>query len=105
MSPISENTRQVVEPLDPRDRFAKPPFPQEKQSASGSSNELSPPADYGEESCQGHNRLLGRSALVAGGDSGIGRGVALCPMMRATSRVKFMALLAAKCLSKQRLDR
>ena len=77
MSPTSENIRQIVEPLDPRERFAKPPFPQEEQSASGSSNELTPPADYGEESYEGHGRLSGRSAVVTGGDSGIGRAVAL----------------------------
>jgi NAD(P)-dependent dehydrogenase (short-subunit alcohol dehydrogenase family) len=75
---MSTASAKIVEPLDPRERFAKPPFPQEKQSAAGSSNELTPPADYGEESYQGHSRLPGRCALVTGGDSGIGRAVALC---------------------------
>jgi NAD(P)-dependent dehydrogenase (short-subunit alcohol dehydrogenase family) len=70
--------KEAVEPVDPRERFAKPPFPQEKQSGSGSSEELDPPADYGELSYQGHGRLLGRTALITGGDSGIGRAVALC---------------------------
>src|SRR3978361_1278137 len=68
----------IVEPLDPRERFAKPPFPQGKQSGTGSSSELDPPADYGESSYQGHNRLTGRAALITGADSGIGRAVALC---------------------------
>ena len=63
---------------DPRERFAKPPFPQGKQTGSGSSNELDPPADYGESTYEGHDRLVGRTALITGADSGIGRAVALC---------------------------
>ncbi len=68
----------LVEPRDPRERFAKPPFPQGKQTGSGSASELDPPADYGESTYQGHDRLTGRAALITGADSGIGRAVALC---------------------------
>jgi NAD(P)-dependent dehydrogenase (short-subunit alcohol dehydrogenase family) len=67
-----------VGPLDPRDRFSKPPFPQGKQSGSGSANKLNPPADYGENSYDGHGRFKGRAAVITGADSGIGRAVALC---------------------------
>jgi NAD(P)-dependent dehydrogenase (short-subunit alcohol dehydrogenase family) len=67
-----------VEPRDPRERFAKPPFPQEKQTGSGSAAELNPAADYGESTYKGHDRLTGRAALITGADSGIGRAVALC---------------------------
>lgn len=55
-----------IEPTDPRERFAKPPFPQGKQKGAGSANELDPPADYGEATYQGHGRLLGRAALITG---------------------------------------
>jgi NAD(P)-dependent dehydrogenase (short-subunit alcohol dehydrogenase family) len=68
----------IVETHDPRERFAKPPFPQKKQTGSGSASELDPPADYGEASYTGHGRLEGRAALITGADSGIGRAVALC---------------------------
>ena len=68
-------TREI---FDPRDRFPSPPFPERKQGAPGSSNELDPQADYGESSYTGSGKLNGRAALITGGDSGIGRAVALC---------------------------
>lgn len=43
----------------------------------GSTTELMPRPDHGEESYRGAGRLTGRRALVSGGDSGIGRAVAL----------------------------
>ena len=33
--------------------------------------------DHGEESYRGHGRLVGKTALLTGGDSGIGRAVAI----------------------------
>jgi hypothetical protein len=51
----------IVEPRDPRDRFAKPPFSQKKQTGSGSTGKLDLPADYGEASYTRHGRLEGRA--------------------------------------------
>lgn len=62
---------------DPRSLHAKPPFPQEEISPPGLEAQLAPPADHGESTYVGHGRLAGRRALVTGGDSGIGRAVAL----------------------------
>jgi NAD(P)-dependent dehydrogenase (short-subunit alcohol dehydrogenase family) len=73
--PTSAST---IEPRDPRERFPKPPFPQKKQTGSGSASKLDPPADYGLSTYQGYGRLKGRVALITGADSGIGRAVALC---------------------------
>lgn len=68
-----------TEPQDPRSRFAKPPFENQKQvPAPGSEEDLNPKAGHGETSYQGHGRLQDRAALISGADSGIGRAVALC---------------------------
>lgn len=76
---MAENTsRKVKEPQDPRERFAKAPFPEQKQPPPGSAREMNPKADHGESSYQGCGRLDGRAALITGADSGIGRAVALC---------------------------
>ena len=43
----------------------------------GRESELRPLADHGEESYRGAGKLEGRAALITGGDSGIGRAVAI----------------------------
>lgn len=57
--------------------FPKPPFPKQSQSLPGSSRAMKPEPDYGEDSYKGANRLTDKKALITGGDSGIGRAVAL----------------------------
>lgn len=63
---------------DPRDLYARPPLPGEQQQPSpGLTSKMSPTPDHGEKSYVGKGLLAGRIALVTGGDSGIGRAVAI----------------------------
>jgi NAD(P)-dependent dehydrogenase (short-subunit alcohol dehydrogenase family) len=50
---------------------------QEQIRPPGTEAEMTPHADHGEESYRGRERLAGRVAVITGGDSGIGRAVAI----------------------------
>jgi hypothetical protein len=62
---------------DPRSAGPRPPFPEQQQPMPGKTAALQPVPDHGERSYQGHERLKGCVAIVTGGDSGIGRAVAI----------------------------
>ena len=60
-----------------RPDYPSPPFPEQKQELPGSFRAMDPRPDHGEDSWRGAARLEGMAALVTGGDSGIGRAVAI----------------------------
>lgn len=62
---------------DPRERHEKPPFDEPRQQPPGLETQMRNKPDHGEESYQGAERLKGKSALITGGDSGIGRAIAI----------------------------
>lgn len=52
-------------------------FPAQQQEPPGTTGRMHPVPDHGEDSYGGTGRLVGRRALITGGDSGIGRAVAI----------------------------
>ena len=56
---------------------SRPPFPAQHQEHPGHETAMQPEPDYGLASYRGTGRLTGRKAMVTGGDSGIGRAIAL----------------------------
>jgi NAD(P)-dependent dehydrogenase (short-subunit alcohol dehydrogenase family) len=57
--------------------FPKPPFPVQPQATPGTTGAMEPKPDHGEASYKGCGRLLDKKVLLTGGDSGIGRAVAI----------------------------
>jgi NAD(P)-dependent dehydrogenase (short-subunit alcohol dehydrogenase family) len=51
--------------------------PAQTQPYPGRDHQLEPLADHGQESYRGSGRLAGKAAVITGGDSGIGRAVAI----------------------------
>lgn len=58
-------------------KYPRPPFVDQPQSPPGLAEEMKPQPDHGELSYVGSGRLAGKRALITGGDSGIGRAVAI----------------------------
>ena len=81
MAQTAATTQPAEEPpaglQDPRKKYPKPPFEGQSQPWPGLASHMNPRPDHGEKSYRGSGRLLGRKALITGGDSGMGRAAAI----------------------------
>ncbi len=73
----TSKSQSSVELRDPRTKYPAPPFPGQSQTWPGLASKMDPLPDHGEKSYRGSGRLLGRKALITGGDSGMGRAAAI----------------------------
>ncbi|MGA2996875.1 SDR family oxidoreductase [Bradyrhizobium sp.] len=62
---------------DPTKKYPKPPYKRQSQPWPGLASKMEPRPDHGETSYKGSGRLMGRRALITGGDSGMGRAAAI----------------------------
>src|ERR1700683_5589674 len=62
---------------DPPNKYPRPPFKEQTQPWPGLAQKMDPRPDHGEKTYRGSGRLLGRKALITGGDSGMGRAAAI----------------------------
>jgi NAD(P)-dependent dehydrogenase (short-subunit alcohol dehydrogenase family) len=62
---------------NPVEKYPQPPYPEQQQEIPGTEKEMNPKADHGERSYKGSGKLTGKKAIITGGDSGIGRAVAI----------------------------
>jgi NAD(P)-dependent dehydrogenase (short-subunit alcohol dehydrogenase family) len=74
---MDENIQANHNSEDPGEKHPAPPFPKQDQEAPGTEEKLIPQADHGETSYKGSGKLEGKKAVITGGDSGIGRAVAI----------------------------
>lgn len=62
---------------DPQEKHPQPPYPEQEQQVPGTEKKMDPKVDHGEETYKGSGKLEGKNAIITGGDSGIGRAVAI----------------------------
>jgi NAD(P)-dependent dehydrogenase (short-subunit alcohol dehydrogenase family) len=76
-TPLPPMETQALRLRHPGDLYPRPPFHTPQQPWPGLACRMTPRPDHGETSYRGSGRLLGRKALITGGDSGIGRAAAI----------------------------
>lgn len=62
---------------NPINKYPQPPFPKQPQEIPGATHQMIPTPDHGESSYKGNGILKGMNCIITGGDSGIGRAVAI----------------------------
>ena len=58
----------ILDLQDPTSKYPKPPFEGQSQPLPGLASKMNPVPDHGEKSYKGSGRLMGRKALITGGD-------------------------------------
>jgi len=76
-TPSNESGTDQFTPTDPTRQYRQPKTDGQEIPHPGTTAQLDSRPDHGEESYRGSGRLEGKAALITGGDSGIGRAVAL----------------------------
>jgi NAD(P)-dependent dehydrogenase (short-subunit alcohol dehydrogenase family) len=71
MTAIKQSAGQVMR------HYPSPPFPDQPQPIPDKTSAMNPTPDHGETSYKGSGRLNGNRAIITGGDSGIGRAIAI----------------------------
>src|ERR687889_458521 len=66
-----------TEQTDPTSQYEQPENTDEQQPHPGLTEAMQDEPDHGEKSYRGSDRLTGKRAVITGGDSGIGRAVAI----------------------------
>jgi NAD(P)-dependent dehydrogenase (short-subunit alcohol dehydrogenase family) len=74
---MTPKTLQDPQLIDPKTQGPSPDYPQAPIDPPGLDSQMTPRADHGEHSYKGLGRLTDHVALITGGDSGIGRAVAI----------------------------
>lgn len=64
-------------PQQPDKKYPAPPFPKQEQEPPGTEAAMKPLADHGETSYKGTGKLKGKKSIITGGDSGIGKAIAI----------------------------
>src|SRR5215469_14489156 len=77
MSIMKQAVTRPSQKRHPKESLPKPLFHEPAQDFPGREEKMRLKPDHGEQSYRGKARLLGKTALITGGDSGIGRAVAI----------------------------